>query len=879
MKNPYSLDELEDAYKRLKAHVTFDRSAFGLKRKIAEFETERKEKTAKSRIIALYHDLEKDFDGTISRYAQLSSIDVKPKSLSAQDTSIISNVPNKTSFIERYSYHIAVSVELHIIDIAWIVRNCNELEFGFIKRSYGNRLNIKENNTFIFRRYFPQYKKWRDGALYKAKQLHAKKSIAIISFDIKQFYHSVKTSSKTISNILEKTNGHFYYEVWRQHKEKLDAMDVIVSSDTPLPIGLYSSAIFANIALSAYDVKASKLHENYYARYVDDIIIVTESKQHESKDKYLSNLSSVEYDSELQSYYINSNEQRFHLANEKTQIFYLSSDYPSTPLDEYKQKLEEMSSEWRFVTEVDDSNFDIAQSSTEIDAFGSLGTPKSLEGIGVSKHLLSKRLNNLMYSLSIITSIPNKDAKTLASSLIYSFLGSHAISLYELWERAFTVLYLSNNHDAAITLFQNLVKSIKQLKGNDANQISACKNFLIRHLHMSMIIAVCNCGKKITRAHANIVEGSLVEIGYKKITNQRLPLYLQRSDMHRSYLTSKPFFIEASASNSNKSLHSKYEMYMDLIEREILGSVGFTLDPIMHINELESDIVSGDRDLDTLNDENSINPIIGITNFNHIDGRIESSLKKSLGVDVELYNTFAKLINEAIRGKCSILVFPELSIPLEIFGLLAYMAKKSRMIIIGGLEYLHLKGVIGNFSFALLPFYDGHKNDVRPILRAKSHYAPVEIKTFSEIGAGQFWTSSKNFIVRYKNISFSIFNCYELADIKMREQLKGEIDLLVAIEYNKDVPYYSNIVESTVRDLHCFVAQVNAGEYGDSRLTAPLSSQVMNICRIKGGKNNYLVMKHLDIYSLRKSQINIAQKTLMYNKFEIKSPPPGFTRK
>lgn len=100
------------------------------------------------------------------------------------------------------------------------------------------------------------------------------------------------------------------------------------------------------------------------------------------------------------------------------------------------------------------------------------------------------------------------------------------------------------------------------------------------------------------------------------------------------------------------------------------------------------------------------------------------------------------------------------------------------------------------------------------------------------------------------------------------------MDVLFAIEYNKDTNYFSNIAEATCRDLHCFFVQANTSEYGDSRVVEPKETEKMNPVRIKGGENNVILRYKLDISSLREFQ-KIRLPYQLCNK-SFKTTPPDF---
>ena len=120
-------------------------------------------------------------------------------------------------------------------------------------------------------------------------------------------------------------------------------------------------------------------------------------------------------------------------------------------------------------------------------------------------------------------------------------------------------------------------------------------------------------------------------------------------------------------------------------------------------------------------------------------------------------------------------------------------------------------------------------------------------------------------IINWDEFYYSNLMCYELTDIEYRYKLRGCIDCLIVPELNKDTNYFSNIVESTTRDLHVFVIQVNTSKYGDSRITGPYNSFYKDIIKIKGGEGNNILSGTLDILELNKNRDDY-YKELMGNK-------------
>lgn len=215
-----------------------------------------------------------------------------------------------------------------------------------------------------------------------------------------------------------------------------------------------------------------------------------------------------------------------------------------------------------------------------------------------------------------------------------------------------------------------------------------------------------------------------------------------------------------------------------------------------------------------------------------------------------------QMLNEAIREpKCDIVVFPEVSIPNKY---ITFMIRQSRKLGIGmvfGAEHLTVKNITYNLVFTILPQIseDGYR-DVTTIVRNKNHYSPKEKSTIQSYGMSIPNRDPVYHLISWNGCTFTVYNCYELSDIKQRGLFREKIDLLIGISWNKDVNYYSNILESAVRDIHCYAVNVNTSEFGDSRILLPKKTEQQNLVQITGGENCVLIKGILDIQELRDFQ-------------------------
>lgn len=229
------------------------------------------------------------------------------------------------------------------------------------------------------------------------------------------------------------------------------------------------------------------------------------------------------------------------------------------------------------------------------------------------------------------------------------------------------------------------------------------------------------------------------------------------------------------------------------------------------------------------------------------------------------------------RRKIDLLIFPEVSIPYAWEAMIVAWARKHNIGVICGLEHrVNRRNIAFNEVLAALPYKArNHHLACSPIRRMKRYYSPEEIFVLENENL-KVPPSNKVIyqLFRWRGASFVIYNCYELASIEDRSLFKGKVDFIVSTEFNQDVNYFSNIVESAARDLHCYIIQVNDSQFGDSRVVSPSRTEKMNPLRIKGGDNLTFLTMSLNLKALRDHQRK--GYGLQKDSEHFKPTPPGF---
>lgn len=271
---------------------------------------------------------------------------------------------------------------------------------------------------------------------------------------------------------------------------------------------------------------------------------------------------------------------------------------------------------------------------------------------------------------------------------------------------------------------------------------------------------------------------------------------------------------------------------------------------------------------------------IGIVSINVDINDSISSIKNQPNLTISRLDNIFKILNEAINSKhqCDLVVFPEISIPYRWLSLLAKFSKTNNLAIICGVEhFIDNNKQVFNYVATILPFKDNNYNNALIDFRLKKDYSPSEIE---EIEGRKYKIPTDIMdkvafnLYNWNNIYFTVFNCYELTDIKNRALFKAKVDFLCAIEYNQDINYFSNITESVARDIHTYVIQVNTANWGDSRIIQPTDTNNKDIIRIKGGDNVSITIGTINIKELREFQA--LNHNLQKKRGKFKQTPPRF---
>lgn len=246
---------------------------------------------------------------------------------------------------------------------------------------------------------------------------------------------------------------------------------------------------------------------------------------------------------------------------------------------------------------------------------------------------------------------------------------------------------------------------------------------------------------------------------------------------------------------------------------------------------------------------------IAVANVRMEEEDIDDILKGNIRDVSKRCREIGKILNEAIRYKADILIFPEAYIPLEYLKILQAKVAEHNMVIICGIEHIKHGKLVYNLTATILPIKNKYMSYAIPFFHQKRYFSPHELETVQKYGCKPAM-GQRHTLFSWGDIFFATYCCYELTSISLRHTFQGTADIIFGVEWNKDTYYFGNIMEALSRDIYCYCVQSNMSEYGDSRIIQPTKKDFMNILKVKGGINASVLIGEIDIQELRKHQKN-----------------------
>ena len=685
-------------------------------------------------------------------------------------------------------------------------------------------------------------------------------------------------------------------------------------NDYILPIGLFSSMFLGNLYLKDFDERVRSIKGvQYYGRYVDDILLVVRKSisQKDNNKKIIGDLF-------VQNGILTKKGGNYSFVGykalfvqpEKIKVIYLDHTESRALIDIYNSSIRIIPSQMYplpyfnvEITNFDENAYSIENFSKEnkIRDIGFLGVDSFKVGSFFS--LLPRRYAHLKIS---DTDIQHEIREQLVQINKF-FTGSQMIEFYANWLNYLYFLVLIHKNEKIWVFINNCKEQIKELKAysldktlyNNRSELNLkVKAALNTHLDISLDISFSidiPYAKRrfVKRYHSvkkyvasNMFEHSFVafplanyldysdDVSFSKMELSeigKIPENLTSSFkfvfsprfIHYDEIILLRFYHSHLNHNDSINLHEDVDLEKEFSEINLLGFRPFKIkkknifeygDYILKkiVLPSHSDVPSkvklavGSIDIDP---EKCIKGYKRWENLTLKDKKLFYKIMEDANDYNDLYD----------QGSM-VLVLPELYFPIYWISDLIRFAKKTQIAIVTGLQYIGDEtNRKYNYLATILPFKSGKNQycNAYVYIREKNDYSPIELEELAKHGATCCDKQKAEYNVFYwKGIRLTPILCYELTDIMARASLKGNSDIIAAVELNPDTTYFSNIIDSAARDLHAIIIQANSSRFGDSRVTGPYNRDSKDVFKIKGGENDHVVIGTIEFSKLKDYQEN-----------------------
>jgi len=824
----------------------------------------------------------------------------------------ISNHRTKDEYIvDHVELYIDLPLELRIIDVLWCMKVGTILDAQLSSNCYANRIEKRAGKN-LFKLYFNQYKSWRDSGLRRAEDcLENGKSVVLLSMDIKRCFYNIKvdwqllfaqadSSEHYLCNIIQKIHQRYFIicsEILESEKiSKKNCPQELV------PIGLQSSRIISNWSLNKWDNKlVATLNPVYYGRYVDDMLIVLDNpptndvedigsiiNHYFIKGGLLTNCENNEY---------KLNEMECTIRKSKLIGTYFDHMHSWAGLKSFIAELQIHNSEFKFLP-TDEKGRELENTAFDILMEGSINKIRSILDVQENGTELSKYLSREIISHRLsVTPLLN----TTRDQLRRFWKGRNLFDFARLWEKNFTLLFIKNDKESIIQFWGQIDELIKRVKYfNQKVQLSdKMRNNLKEYQQFAYSNMLSLENQKEAdkwKLDASSFNSKIYECAGR----------VRKCNFSRLQYIVWPFLQFSNYAGNLAQLDMRSVMvYLQSNEIQINTGFRFLYDDERQVYRILRNIAEGSANITNLKDlglkesiekkHSKIIPIcldelnslrndditIAIANLQVKESNIKASYEALYGnpnVESGRWQEMSKLLNLAVEEKCDLLILPEVSIPWMWLPLMVSHARRRKLGLVFGLEHLvvekNRKKYITNTVVAALPYLNNGSVQCAVIARSKNHYSPYEKSEFKRLHYRLLSPRPHKYhLIKWRGMSFTIFNCFELTDIQQRGLFRGNIDALFAVEWNRDISYFSNIVESAAVDIHCTIIQTNTSEYGDSRIYSPYhEAHKRDIIRVKGGNNTTVLKTMLNF----KDQRGFQKRPFSPDDKQFKPTPAGF---
>lgn len=601
-------------------------------------------------------------------------------------------------------------------------------------------------------------------------------------------------------------------------------------------------------------------------------------------------------------------------------------------IDIFMHNLTKKRSEYRFLPDEEGITAEFDHEAYQLLYDDSVNKIRSIKDFKEDKYGAAKYLAKQIYLSKLADTQSTNESKVqkekVAHQLLTFFTGPTAITMFSLWERVATYFILNDDLGSLVKFYYNIVRLVAKVEIRDGKpeEVDEVKKSLRKHLLFSLAMPVALAPKKIyeylkgkIRNAKDLLDASVAFRHSNLFRANNIGLMginLTDALLDDSIVLNSGKLSDFSKLDRNEGicwLSSRYIHFEELNMLAIYKTIGDNKNCNKYYDKIEESYIKYSRNWMSLfspseNIPQNDHSMVEVRDGNYIslhDYTLTTSKTYPVDKKIAIVNKkvnedhfmnvvkyqnalhtlyrrqeLVKIINDCIEQGCHMLVMPEMTVPFAWVSFLVERAKRSDIAIITGLEYcVFTKGKdkrIVNFVATILPMKEKYLSSSFVHLREKNFYSPKEELLLDgyRYDFPKLVKEPQYTLFHWRKSYFSVYNCFELADLRSRARFMSKVDFIVAVEYNRDIHYFSDVVGAWARDIHCFIVQVNSSDFGDSKVIMPSKTDEKTLVQVKGGDNTVVLVCTLPIQSLRDFQL--ATYVVQQNDKRFKFTPPSF---
>jgi len=229
-----------------------------------------------------------------------------------------------------------------------------------------------------------------------------------------------------------------------------------------------------------------------------------------------------------------------------------------------------------------------------------------------------------------------------------------------------------------------------------------------------------------------------------------------------------------------------------------------------------------------------------------------------------------RTVGTAVKRRADVLVLPEWAVLPEQLGWVMGQSSKSDMLIVAGQAPTVASNEYSNCLWTGIPVKDpaGRRACLVPPPREKRYLSPHEQGPLKAAGVNHALGGDTP-IYRWRGMGVASLLCFEFADVSTRTYLRESVDLLTVSSWNRDWRYFDAIQESTTRDNYCVTFCVNTSDFPGTKIMRPTRNEMAVAASVHGSDYPAVVLRVLDLLPV------VAARACKRRPSEVLTDPPA----